>query len=115
MTTSARAARLPPGQENTVKKPPKTCHIDLVYGPIADFEANRIEADELAEALRAGCDSGGGLADEAAEFRERVGQLAERVEMMHFSLCRAERRGAILELLADFLAELDALRALDKR
>lgn len=98
-----------------MKKPSKTCDMERVKACMADFEARRIEADELAEALRAVCESDGAAADGAAAFRRRVGQLAERVEMMHFSLCRAERRGAIVELFADFLAELDALGAADKR
>lgn len=102
-----------PGLENTLRNPQNTRYFDLVNAPIADFEANRIQADELAEALRAVCESGAGEADLAADIRERVGQLAERVEMMHFSLCRAERRGAILDLLGDFIAEIDALLASD--
>ncbi|TDP71919.1 hypothetical protein DFR33_108133 [Bradymonas sediminis] len=74
---------------------------------IADFEAARTDAEQLGDALVDFCARFGqqeNPPDTAGDFLARVEQLAARVEMMHFNLCRAARRGAVLELVADFRA-----------
>ena len=84
-----------------MKQPQNRKMPDALNALIADFEANRADVEALVERLNAASGEGANL---AGEMRERVENLAQRVEMMHFSLCQAERRGAILELLADFRA-----------
>src|SRR5690554_1767077 len=74
---------------------------------IADFEAARTDAEQLGDALVDFCARFGQQKDAPATAKDlcaRVEQLAARVEMMRFNLCRAARRGAVLELIADFRA-----------
>lgn len=71
---------------------------------LREFEQGRLEEDELEGALAAiptSADGHGETLGSSPPAGDLV-ELRRRLEMIHFNVCAAQRRGAILELLRDF-------------
>jgi hypothetical protein len=74
-----------------------------------EFEEGRLSDVEFAGLIGDFCESHRNRPDadaSAGEFAARLEEFALRVEMIQFGVCAAERRGALLDLLADFRASL---------